>query len=294
MSREQSLAVHPDTHAALDSFAQAPSHAVGLVGGAGLGKTILAKQLAAQLLNLTLTELQLYPYFRTIMPENGAISIATIREMRSFFTLVVPTRRKGQTDRLLLIEDADTMTREAQNALLKLLEEPPEDSVCIVTLAKLHQLLPTVRSRLQVIQVHAPQHDDIVQAFRGLSVEPEAISRALLASGGNIATAHASLIEPVDSETESPLALVKNVLAADTFTRLAMADSIAKNKDTADSFIDSLVLVSSASLELAAKTKEEQKMQRWQKTLAAAYIAQTAYNQNANQKLVLTELMLSL
>ena len=58
--------------------------------------------------------------------EKGSIAIEQIRALISFFQLKVPGKTKIK--RVAIIQDADRMGLEAQNALLKALEEPPEDS----------------------------------------------------------------------------------------------------------------------------------------------------------------------
>ncbi|MBN1766231.1 MAG: DNA polymerase III subunit [Sedimentisphaerales bacterium] len=57
--------------------------------------------------------------------------------------------------RVFLVDQAETMNRAAQNALLKTLEEPPENTFLILITAKLDLLLPTVRSRCQSVRFHA-------------------------------------------------------------------------------------------------------------------------------------------
>ncbi len=53
--------------------------------------------------------------------------------------------------RVVIIDDADTMNRNAQNALLKVLEEPPKKTVLILVTHRLGALIPTIRSRTQLI-----------------------------------------------------------------------------------------------------------------------------------------------
>lgn len=54
-----------------------------------------------------------------------------------------------------IIEDADTMNRQAQNAFLKLLEEPPETASFILSVSNPELLLPTVRSRCELVRENA-------------------------------------------------------------------------------------------------------------------------------------------
>ena len=54
--------------------------------------------------------------------------------------------------RVIIIQDADHLTAEAMNALLKTLEEPPPHVVLVLTAERLDALLPTIMSRCQMIR----------------------------------------------------------------------------------------------------------------------------------------------
>ncbi|MAF97965.1 MAG: ATPase [Micavibrio sp.] len=58
--------------------------------------------------------------------------------------------------RIVIIDDADTMNRNAQNALLKILEEPPEKTLLILVTHRLGALIPTIRSRTQLLNFATP------------------------------------------------------------------------------------------------------------------------------------------
>ncbi|HIS45445.1 MAG TPA: DNA polymerase III subunit [Candidatus Scatomorpha merdigallinarum] len=57
--------------------------------------------------------------------------------------------------KVYVIEDADTMNTQAQNALLKLLEEPPESAAFVLCVSNPELLLPTVRSRCEIVRANA-------------------------------------------------------------------------------------------------------------------------------------------
>lgn len=67
---------------------------------------------------------------------------------------ITPFLRKTSSEggwRVVIIEDADTMNRNAQNAILKILEEPPSDVLIILVAHRVGALIPTIRSRARVI-----------------------------------------------------------------------------------------------------------------------------------------------
>jgi len=54
--------------------------------------------------------------------------------------------------KVAIIDEADRMNPNAQNAFLKTLEEPPKDSIIILITSRMEALLPTIRSRCQLIE----------------------------------------------------------------------------------------------------------------------------------------------
>lgn len=76
-----------------------------------------------------------------------SIDIAEIRKINPFLHM---TASNGGW-RIVLIDDADTMNRNAQNALLKILEEPPKKTIIILVAHRFGMLIPTIKSRTQHI-----------------------------------------------------------------------------------------------------------------------------------------------
>ncbi len=67
--------------------------------------------------------------------------------------------------KVYIIEDCDKMQLEAQNAFLKLLEEPPQDILFILTCSKYENILSTIRSRVTYIKVEAENENKNELAF---------------------------------------------------------------------------------------------------------------------------------
>lgn len=284
------IVLHASTKSQLDNLLTEPSHALLLSGPEGIGKTHIARAVAAHLLGRADGSLENQAYFREIAAVKDSISIEQVRELIKFFRLTVPGAAKIK--RVAIIQDAETMGREAQNALLKLLEEPPTGSVLILTSSFPEQLLPTVQSRVQAVMLAAPDNKTLRKYFADQGYEDTVIGRTLLRTGTNVAAAVQLLSSDVGADDDA-LALVKQVLTGTAYDRMLLVDGLAKQKDQAAIFVTTLAATAVASLQSAA-SKNPASISRWQSILEAADVAGSALERNGNTKLVLTELMLAL
>lgn len=282
------IVLHPSTTAQLHAFASAPVHAVLLAGPVGIGKTHAARNLSAQLLGASEDRLENHGYYRTVAPQNS-ISIEQIRELIGFFRLKVPG--SASIKRVAIVQDAETMGMEAQNALLKLLEEPPADSVLILTSSYPERLLPTICSRVQLLHLPSPDTSQLHEHFAAAGYSEAAIATALRRAGANIAEAERLLVNGGGTEDTS-MALIKQALGGTTYDRLLLVEGLVKQKDGLQEFVDTLATVAVVSLEAAAHRGTP--VHRWQAVLQATHTAQDALERSGNAKLVLTELMLAL
>jgi len=84
-------------------------------------------------------------------PDESKLGIAEVRKIKEHFSLK-PYQAKGRT---VVLEDATKLTIEAQNALLKTLEELPADALFILGADSDSKLLPTVLSRCEIVILEA-------------------------------------------------------------------------------------------------------------------------------------------
>lgn len=128
-------------------------------GTEGIGKILIAKEFAKRLLCIgekkdlcNCKSCQSFdggnhPDYFVINEEETTIKIETIRELTSkVIEQPIISNRK-----IYIINHADQMTVEAQNCLLKTLEEPPEFVVIILITSNLNVILPTIKSRCMKI-----------------------------------------------------------------------------------------------------------------------------------------------
>ncbi len=87
-------------------------------------------------------------FYKPVFGKSSSHAIDAIRRLR---TISSKSPYEGDS-KVFIITEVDRMTVEAANAFLKLLEEPPDDTVILMTTSRLHALLPTIRSRCEEIR----------------------------------------------------------------------------------------------------------------------------------------------
>jgi len=92
---------------------------------------------------------------KTVRKKN--IAIHQIRELSEYLELSAH-QEKGK--RIVLIEPADSLNQSASNALLKILEEPPENTLFILVTSQTQRLIATIRSRCQLLDLRGPSLEE--------------------------------------------------------------------------------------------------------------------------------------
>jgi len=92
---------------------------------------------------------------KTVRKKN--IAIHQIRELSEYLEL---SAHQETGRRIVLIEPADSLNQAASNALLKILEEPPENTLFILVTSQAQKLIATIRSRCQLLELRGPSLDE--------------------------------------------------------------------------------------------------------------------------------------
>jgi len=139
------------------------SHGYIFCGPAMVGKRTAALALARFLEKdefASPTEGEVLQDAKVIDPgEGNSIGIDAVREIKNFLWQKPNVSKK----RTLIIDEAELLTTEAQNALLKITEEPPVSSLLIIVTSDVESLMGTMRSRLQKIYFGSVPAADIAK-----------------------------------------------------------------------------------------------------------------------------------
>jgi DNA polymerase-3 subunit delta' len=144
-----------------------------LAGPSQVGKRTLAHTLAAKILNVEANKLSSNPdyyYIERLEDEKTGkkkkeISVDQARELREKFY----NRSWLNGYKIAIIDEAELLSEEASNALLKILEEPPTKSIIFLLTENDFLLLPTIRSRCQVLQLRPVPDLEIEKYLRSIS-----------------------------------------------------------------------------------------------------------------------------
>jgi DNA polymerase III subunit delta' len=192
----------PEAMAFLARAAERPAHAYLLAGPEGSGKQLAARAFTAALVcprggcgecrdcrlalddrhpNVVLVE----PEGRDIRVGDGPDDGGTARWMvaRAYLTAPEPGRK------VFRVEQADRMTEEAADVLLKALEDPPPDTVFILSSARPHEVPETVRSRCQTIAFRPLSEEFVVETLVAEGIPEDRARLASRLAGGNLGRA---------------------------------------------------------------------------------------------------------
>jgi len=122
-------------------------HAILLHGKKGIGKASFAAELAKEILGKS----ALYPDLLLIEKEaeKKEITVDKIRKIADFSNQTSAI----SDDKFILIDSACELNKAASNALLKILEEPRPNNFLILISHNLNRVLPTIRSRCQIVKI---------------------------------------------------------------------------------------------------------------------------------------------
>ena len=263
-------------------------HAWLITGPRGIGKATLAFRFARRLLagatagnSLELDEN--HPTFRrvtagghadllTIEREwdpkrrrlRGEIVVDDVRRIATFLHL---TPAEGGW-RVVVVDGAEELNRNAANGLLKVLEEPPERTVLLLVCAAPGRLPPTIRSRCRRLALMPLRDADLARLLAVLAPDLEANTRARLVGLAEGSPGRA--LQLAESGGVGTAELVASVL--DALPKLgppqaiqrghAVADTLGRDEDAFSAFMDLLRATVAAAVRDAARGKADAEQTR--------------------------------
>lgn len=238
-------------HLANEIDSQQVSHAYLFSGIDGIGKKKTAQEFAKALLCqdrekpgcghcpvCLQIEHENYPDVKIIEPKAGvdSIKISQVREMISELAI----KPYSGDWRINIIDGAEKMTPEAQNSLLKSLEEPLSYNIFILVTSHPQSILPTIRSRCQSYHFQPLSMVEMEAAFfeQG-EFEKQAVTEAVRAAGGSPRMALYLLNNgEIQKERTHYLRELYSLLKGDEIKIFTLAEVLSKDKTTSQEMLE--------------------------------------------------------
>ncbi|MDQ3123446.1 MAG: AAA family ATPase [bacterium] len=286
------LLLHPKVRSNLEQVISNQPHGLLISGPDGSGKETLLRNMAAELLHISQEQIQKHPYVLIINPKDESISIDEIRGLQQFLKLKVPHKRQT-LKRIIIIDQAGRMRSEAQNALLKTLEEPPADTMLLLSATHADRLLPTINSRLYEVAVLPISLRQAAEYYSTQGKSPMAITKAYALSQGHAGLLNSLLTEEEHELTES-VEKAKAILGAPIQKRLLLTDELSKNKQQVNRLLQALSRITHAALYQASTKNNTLATKKWHEAEISVLKAQNSLPHNPNTKLLLDDLFLNI
>jgi DNA polymerase-3 subunit delta' len=252
---------HPDPGASevqkAKSLAIEPDHAV-------------ARRIAAQ------AQGDLLVLERVVNEQTGKLyTVIRVEDVRRSVSFFGSTAGEGGW-RIAIVDAVDDLQREGANALLKVLEEPPERALLLLVSNAPGRVLPTIRSRCRRLLLRPLDEADVaraVAAATGRDTNDAEIANAARAADGSVARALALLDEDAQALRQRVLDLIGQLPAPDPRALHALGDALgSSDPKTLETFMD--LINGWLSTQLTGATQSKSQMARvantWDKINRAA------------------------
>ncbi len=227
-------------------------HALLLEGDVGSGRRTLASIIARAAVCSGAAERpcgvcdacrkSVHPDIAVYGEEGGTLSVDTVRDLRGQ-AYVLPNEAAY---RVIILQNAHMMTPQAQNALLKILEEPPARVIFILTCENRSQMLETIRSRCVCLTMQPVTYEEALPVLRARlpQAQEDAFERAHSLFGGRIGQVIAGMQDgTLQQVLEITPALADALVATDELSLIRLTARMEKDRTLIEGVLASLQLV---------------------------------------------------
>ena len=266
-----------DTNKKIKDLSVKTPQIIIFIGQKGSGKASIMRDLGLKITT--------HKNISEVQPLEGkkTIGIEQIRDIKKISFL---TKKEPQ---VIMVPNAEKITNEAQNSMLKLLEDTPANLHIFLGTTSLGKLLITIRSRAYLWRVMNPTIEEVINEYKNLDINK--IEQAV-----KLTSQRSRYLEEYLVEGKTPLNIdtAKEILSEDKFERLQRVNGLSKDLQQSVDTIESILLISKAAAEIAAKNNDLQKMRPWKNRLALCLESLDLLDKSVQPKLVLTRLFMVL
>jgi DNA polymerase-3 subunit delta' len=213
--------------------------------------------------------------------------------------------------KVILLDELQNSTPEAQDAFLKTLEEPPSYAVLLLTVDKAENLLMTIRSRCQPVLLRTIPSPLIRAELEKRGADPDQAALLAQLSGGRIAWAIHALANPESLETrQKAIKMLEDVIKMDRVARFQYAVKLTEQRTEVTDWLnywssywrDVILILSGTQIGVVNRDRQEAldqlasglHLEEVHQALKAIERTQSLIDKNVNLRLALEGLMLEL
>lgn len=245
------------------------SHAYIFYGKEGIGKEKLAEEFAKELLKTK--NLLTSPDYKYIKKPEDKKELP-IKQMRKEVIEEINIAPVASNYKVYIIGEGDLLNEETQNAMLKILEDPPSYVVIVIVAKKINSFLPTVVSRTNNVFFDKLSDEDIIKIVGNEDVTKE-------------------ILQESDGSANKAIRLISSDLAEEYIKSKSLVEAINKKQ-----LIDVMLKLSDISFKKADMEYVQNLLLESKNYIAVRYIeeAKIVLEKNANEDVVKTSLAIKL
>ena len=272
-----------DTSNKLEIYSEHLPQSLIVVGSNGMGKETVLRELAEKVAGP-----KWFHSTKILEPisDKKQISIDQIRELKGSLKLSTSKLR------IILIPHAEKLTTEAQNSLLKMLEEPPTMTHFLLATPKISNLLITIQSRSIIWPLAKPSIEEIHNYFPTNSKLE--LDKAILVSERRPGMLVELVDEGIGHDLIVSLDTAKEILSLNEFSRMCLVNNITKDPTSLNNLLNALEIVCRSALHNVVDKEDQKSTKAWQKRLKYVETAISQLDKNIQTKLVISKLFLML
>ncbi len=278
---DSEILLHPNVAKRFQQILVSLPHAILLMGPLGSGKDTACAYLLEEMSKSI--DLSVHSY--------DAAEDFGIDEIRGLWQELGRKQLTSSMYRIVLIKQADQLGHASQNALLKQLEEPPQNTIFILMVESAGNILPTITSRLTTLQL-LPIPKNIAATYFGMHPTSSDFFKIYNLSEGWPGT----MVTLANNESNSimdDINIAKTVLSQTVAHRIAIVDSIIKSKEsTPERILSALIKTCYAAMRNCIDKNTN--YDKWLLGVEVLEKAQIDLRAKTNSKIVLTDVFLSL
>lgn len=226
------------------------SHAYIINGPDGIGKSVFACYIASKILcrgskkpcGVCASCIKIkhgnHPDLKMVSTDLKSIGIDAVRQLID----EIYVKPYEGDKKVIIIKNADKITVEGQNAILKTLEEPPEDTTIIMLAENLSALLETIQSRCQVLRLGRIGNDKVEDYLIKIGTDREKAALAAGLSDGIPGNALKFLDKKYMDLRKETIDTARDIIRAGSLDIISYTDFFTSRKESIDVILDILTV----------------------------------------------------